>query len=44
MVYALVFIAGLIVGWNFFPQPEFVKNLVAKIKDKIVGTKTDEVK
>ena len=23
-------IIGLIVGWNFLPQPEFVKNLLKK--------------
>lgn len=44
MFYALAFVAGLIVGWNFFPQPEMVKNLVSKIKAKIVGTKSEEVK
>ena len=26
-------IVGLLVGWNFLPQPEFVKNLFIK-KDK----------
>ena len=23
-------IIGLVVGWNFLPQPEFVKNLLKK--------------
>ena len=23
-------IVGLIVGWNFLPQPEFIKNLLKK--------------
>lgn len=23
---------GLVVGWNFLPQPEWVKNLVAKLR------------
>ena len=35
MWYAVAFAAGLIVGWNFFPQPEVVKNLVTKIVEKI---------
>lgn len=26
----LCFAAGLVVGWNFLPQPEFVKGLVGK--------------
>lgn len=25
------FALGLLVGWNFLPQPEFVKNLVEKV-------------
>lgn len=29
------FIAGLIVGWNFLPQPAFVKNAVDKVRAKI---------
>lgn len=35
----IAFIAGLIVGWNFFPQPQFVKDkvdwAVALIKAKL---------
>ena len=27
----LGFVAGLVVGWNFLPQPQWVKNLLAKI-------------
>lgn len=30
----LIFGAGLIVGWNFLPQPQFVKNQVDKIRAK----------
>lgn len=26
------FIIGLLVGWNFVEQPQFVKDLIAKIK------------
>lgn len=29
--FILCFLIGLIVGWNFLPQPEWVKNLVDKI-------------
>ena len=29
------FIAGLIIGWNFLPQPEAIKNLIASIIAKI---------
>lgn len=25
---------GLIVGWNFLPQPQFVKDLIAKLLKK----------
>lgn len=25
------FVAGLVVGWNFLPQPQWVKDLLAKI-------------
>lgn len=34
MDYILMFLAGMVVGWNFLPQPEWVANLVAKIKAK----------
>lgn len=27
------FVAGLIVGWNFLPQPELVKEWVEKAKN-----------
>ena len=30
----LAFVAGLIVGWNFIPQPAIVKDLVDAIKSK----------
>ena len=26
------FVAGLIVGWNFLPQPTFIKGWIDKIK------------
>lgn len=29
-----IFGLGLIVGWNFLPQPEFVKNMVVLLKEK----------
>ena len=28
----IAFAAGLVVGWNFLPQPKFVTDLIAKIK------------
>lgn len=31
------FIAGLLVGWNLLPQPEWVKTLLIKIKNKLTG-------
>lgn len=31
----LGFIAGLLVGWNLLPQPEWVKRLVEKVKAKL---------
>lgn len=30
----LGFVAGLLVGWNLLPQPEWVKSLVEKVKAK----------
>jgi hypothetical protein len=30
---AIGFAAGLIVGWNFLPQPAYIKAWVEKIKD-----------
>lgn len=29
------FVLGLVVGWNFLPQPQFVKDLLDKLKAKI---------
>lgn len=29
--YAVAFGAGLLVGWNFLPQPEFIKDFMSKI-------------
>lgn len=37
MYLAIAFIAGLVVGWNFLPQPAFVKNIV----DQLGLTKKD---
>jgi len=34
LLYAAIFAAGLIVGWNFLPQPEVVKNWVARVRAK----------
>ena len=31
LIYALFFVAGLIIGWNFLPQQIWVKNLVQKL-------------
>ena len=28
---------GLVIGWNFLPQPAWVKENVDKIKTKILG-------
>ena len=30
ITFILGFVVGLVVGWNFLPQPEFVKNLLKK--------------
>lgn len=27
----VAFLAGLVVGWNFLPQPAWVKNLLGKV-------------
>jgi len=43
----LGFVAGLIVGWNFFPQPGWIKSFLAQLglgKGKVtinVGDKDD---
>lgn len=38
MVTGLIcFAAGLVVGWNFLPQPEFVKNFVGKAIEFVTG-------
>lgn len=37
MGYFIAFIGGLIVGWQF-PQPQWVKDLWAKVKAKISGS------
>lgn len=29
--YAVAFGAGLLVGWNFLQQPEFIKDFMSKI-------------
>lgn len=36
--YILSFVAGLIIGWNFLPQPNWVKQLV----DKLFGRKNGD--
>jgi hypothetical protein len=28
---AIAFIAGLVVGWNFLPQPAYIKAMISKI-------------
>lgn len=33
----LGFVAGLLVGWNLLPQPQWVKILLIKIKNKLIG-------
>ena len=39
MTFLFGLVVGLIVGWNFLPQPQWVKNLVdkvvAKVKEKL---------
>lgn len=30
----LAFMAGLVVGWNFLPQPQWVLDLVNKVRNK----------
>ncbi len=34
MDYFLVFFAGLVVGWNFLAQPEWVAKIVENIKSR----------
>ncbi len=34
----LFFMAGLVIGWNFLPQPSWVKDLV----DKLFGRKNGD--
>lgn len=38
VTYILCFVAGLIIGWNFLPQPDWIKQLV----DKLLGRKNGE--
>jgi len=35
MGFILGLVIGLVVGWNFFPQPQAVADLIAKAKAKI---------
>ena len=37
MLTLISFVIGLIVGWNFLPQPQFVKDAVEKVMAKIKG-------
>lgn len=37
MTTILAFCAGLIVGWNFIPQPQWVKNKVDMLVEKVKG-------
>ena len=37
MISIISFIVGLIVGWNFFPQPQIVKEQVDKLVAKLKG-------
>jgi len=30
-------VVGLLIGWNLFKQPNWVKNIIEKIKIKISG-------
>lgn len=34
--YLISFVAGLIVGWNFLPQPQFIQDFMNKILNKEV--------
>jgi hypothetical protein len=40
MTELIAFCTGLIVGWNFIAQPQCVKDLVSKVKDRINNGKT----
>lgn len=35
MGFILGVVVGLVVGWNFLPQPAFVADLIAKAKAKL---------
>jgi hypothetical protein len=37
MLTLISFVIGLIVGWNFLPQPQFVKDNVDKVIAKFKG-------
>lgn len=37
ITFALGAVVGLVVGWNFLPQPEWVKNAVDAVKSKFGG-------
>ncbi len=32
LINAACFVAGLVVGWNFLPQPQWVKDIMDKVK------------
>lgn len=37
LLHIVAFAAGLVVGWNFLPQPAWVLDIITKIKGKIDG-------
>ena len=41
MTFITGILIGLVVGWNFLPQPIWVKNLVTLAYNKIVGKNED---
>lgn len=43
MDYILMFVAGMVVGWNFLQQPEWVAKLIEKIKAKFSRKPKDDV-
>jgi hypothetical protein len=35
LIYAIVFCAGLLVGWNVFPQPECVEDFIENLRFRL---------
>lgn len=38
MTFVVGVVVGLVIGWNFLPQPQWVAGLVEQLKAKLQGT------